>query len=352
LIGLVEAFLAQQEAWDLAEEAINSLREQKAQGTDPIAETLNATVGHEIEYLYAMWRQDFQAAFQMARAVSDALAGDGLRGYRGWWYYLAADAALLVHESTGAHEFLQAARDLFGRASKCSQSISWFAELSRMRIDGSRVAETDRLLPLAVEATTRRLIELGTVGDRFEREMASFRNDLSHDEHAAFQRGLRTLGELLGFEAIVPGGTADPDCVWSLAGLLHISHEVKIEQSPKGAIGAKDLRQASGHLDWIAARLHPDADAQVTSCLITPRTGTSADASPHAGDVMRVAPGTLRELAERAVAMLRKVRAVASGLGDEAVQELIGESMAESQLTPQHIVDRLCEQPAKDLTSQ
>lgn len=93
--------LTQGEDWEDAEEAIVALRERMTRRADPISQQLCSVVADEVAYLHAMWNGDLETALERARKVADTLGGDESKGYRGWWYYLAADATMALHEATG-----------------------------------------------------------------------------------------------------------------------------------------------------------------------------------------------------------------------------------------------------------
>jgi hypothetical protein len=95
--NLWRAFIAQNEDWEDAEAAIVGLRDQSSRAADPISERLRLAVADEVSYLYATWSHDYESALENARKVADTLGGDETKGYRGWWYYLAADAAMALH---------------------------------------------------------------------------------------------------------------------------------------------------------------------------------------------------------------------------------------------------------------
>ncbi len=126
---LLQEFIEQGDDWKEAEGAIVNLREQSSRYADPISERLSSIVSDEVSYQYALWNGNYEDALVSAQTVADALGGDETKGYRGWWYYLTADVALALHETTGEDNFLNKAKDCLKRAGKCCSAISWFARL-------------------------------------------------------------------------------------------------------------------------------------------------------------------------------------------------------------------------------
>lgn len=346
---LWDAFLRQDDDWNAANKTIIGIREKKARRTDPTTKRLKQVVGNELDYLYALWIGDYEHALEKAKAVADDLGGNETKGYRGWWYYLAGDAALLLHEENKRNNFADVAKDCFKRAAMCCPAISWFARLSRLA-DVKLTTETaDEYTPLAVEAIQAKLAEWGFVGRKFEDCMASALTDIKSNEHEEFHRGLRALGSMLGFEAITPTTDAAPDGVWSLGDMLHIAHEAKTEHTLGDPIGVKDIRQSQSHADWVSTNLNCRKDISIVCVIETPRESVAKEALPHAKSLCRVHPDIIRSLAEEAVALLRSVRSKAGEIGDEALLEELMNKLREDKLRPGDVVQRLTGQKVSDM---
>ncbi|MGD0650920.1 MAG: DEAD/DEAH box helicase [Verrucomicrobiia bacterium] len=350
-VALTKALLDQGAEWSEAERAILNLRSKKTREEDQITKKLKAVVGHEVDYLYSLWTDKYEMAIEKARSVSDHLGGDETKGYRGWWYYLSADVAALTCEATKKPAFLSIAKDYFEKAANCSLSISWFAGLARLTIEGTPVAQTDELTARSVEGVKQRLIELGLSGQKFEQRMKSFLAEIDSNDHDTFQRGLKSLGDLLGFESVVPSTTADPDCIWSIGDKLHLAHEVKVEHTADGAIGANDVRQSVSHATWVKAHLPCAKDCKVICVIETPRTVVERAAIAYATSLCQVNPSAIRAMAKETVSVLRSVRAASSTNSDEAMLDLLRESLVSQRLLPNDIVERLSRQPVNKMQS-
>lgn len=349
-VALLEALIEQGEDWSQAESAILNLRSKKAKDEDQVAKRLKSVAADEVDFVYALWTGNLERALEKARSVSDNLGGNETKGYRGWWYYLVADIATQMYDSSRTASTLQIAKDYYGKAATCSLSISWFAELARLTIAGAPIANTDELTPSAIEKAQRHLVELGLTGQRFDEQMKSFMAEIKSEDHDTFQRGLKTLGCLLGFESETPSSTADPDCVWSIGDQLHISHEVKVEHAP-GDIGAGDVRQAAGHVNWIKANLTCADNCRIICVIETPRQTVEPSAIPHADALLYVSPKMIRDLAEEVVAMLRSLRAVSPTTPDETLLETLRQEMAKHRLLPAEICVRFSRQLVAKMNS-
>lgn len=342
---LMEAFVEQGEDWEDAEEAIVRLRDQNSRQADPVSERLSAAVADEVSYMYSMWSGDYEAALTHARKVADLLEGDETKGYRGWWYYLAADVALALHEADGDSDLRDTASDCLKRAGKCCPVISWFARLARTAAGDDELPEIDEITATAIEKARARLTEWGAVGNRFERQVEQAINDLKATEHKQFHRGLKALGEMLGFHAELPGGDGDPDCLWSIGEALYVVHEAKSDHTPKDPIGINDIRQAQSHENWVREHCACHDGTKIVPLIESPRSTVAKQAVAHAKSLCHVRPQEMTALGEEIAAVLRRVRARALSLSDEKVLEMLYTEIASAKLTPHDVVKRLAAAP-------
>lgn len=335
---LQEAFVAQGAEWEEAESSIISLRDRSARRADPMSQKLSATVADEVSYLYAMWNGDFESALKDARNVADALAGDETKGYRGWWYYLSADAAQALGEVTGDTALEVVVKDCLARAGKCCPAISWFARLARLASGNAIIANIDASTSVAVENIRDTLTEWGMFGGRFEREVTQAIKDLRATEYKQFHRGLKLLGEMLGFRAKIFDGEGDPDCLWSINEVLHIVHEAKSDHTPDDPIGINDIRQSQSHEDWVRNHCACSNDVVILPLIASPRTRVSPKALTYAKSVCHVQPEQLKILCEKCADVLRIIRVKSADLSDEKFLEELYRALTSAELTPSAIV--------------
>jgi Helicase C-terminal domain len=342
--GLWQAFISQGEGWRDAEEAIVSLRERMTRRADPTSRRLCSVVGDEISYLYAVWNGNFETALEHARKVADTLGGDETKGYRGWWYYLAADAAMALHEANGENDFLETAKDCLKRASACCVAISWFSRLARSAGGDAGLAEVDEITAVAVESLRDKLAEWGAVGSRFEREVAQALKNIQATDHKQFHQGLKRLGEMLGFQSDLPNGNGAPDCIWSIGSDIYVVHEAKSNHTPGNPISIDDVQQAQGHENWLRAN-RPWSEGTEILCLIeSPRETVDADAVLHAKSLCHTLPEQMKTLIDEIADVLRRVRAMMLGMSDEKVLEHLYREVRAAKLTPREVIKRLSNQ--------
>ena len=344
---LWEAFLSGSDSWKEAEDAILILRDRCSRNDDPVSQQLKSVVADETAYLYAMWSDNFEEALKCARKVADELEGDEAKPYRAWWYYLSAEAAMVLHEVTREKVYQDTARDLLKRASKCCIGVSWFARLGQSFGLKYETPEVDEMSALAVETIRRHLASWGTVGGRFEQQLSQIGKNIQSPNHKEFHQGLKGLGEMLGFQAELPKENAAPDCIWSIGNLVYIVHEAKSEHTPKDSIGVNDIRQAQSHDSWIRAERICESNTKILCLIESPRTTVDQEAIVHADSLCHITPRQLKEIFDRIAAILRRVRSKLVDLRDEKVLEELSRELSESNLVPRQLMDRLSQRLVK-----
>ncbi|MBN2561536.1 MAG: DEAD/DEAH box helicase [Phycisphaerae bacterium] len=350
--SLADEFLQQSDDWKSAESEITKARDEKTQTIDPISEALARAVQDEVRFSYALWAGRYEDALSYAQAVADALNANGVQGYRAWWYYCTAESALGLHEETANDAHLETARDRFRRAAQCAPAVPWFSRIARRQVEARAEAEPEELLATAAEGIAHFLAEAGFTGPRFEARMGACLEDLRQTAHTCFHRGLKALGDMLGFRASQPQGEGVPDGVWILGDSMFIGHEAKTQQAAGGAISVTDARQASGHANWIRTNMGGGADVPVICTVITSRQAISTAAIPHTEGLYHLLPADVLRLAEDAASMLRAVRSEAAGCADDSALAIIIRKCREHHLTPEEILTRLTARRARELQQQ
>jgi len=341
LLDYVQILFKQGSDWEEAEASIVGLRAGKEKVVDPVAATLLKVVAKEVQYAYALWREDYDAALQLAIGVADELSSTATKGYQAWWYYLAGVVAWLDGTEHGDQTQLVKARELFSRAAQRA-SVNWFARLARQPAarEGPQEQVEDAV---SIENISRRLKRLGLYGPRFERFIAQLLEQLAETDSTSFEIGLQKVGELLGFDAIRPTDEGGPDGVWMLSDKIAIAFEAKSDETPDGAISLKTVRQANSHPVWVKDHCRVASDADIFTVVVTPRTTIDERAQRIVDNVFYVHAGSVRETADELVAALRRIRAQATERDSDHLQlvELVRQELEASVLLPVNILERL-----------
>lgn len=338
-LGLLEVLLEHGEGWLAADDEVRELRESMVRGTDPAAEALQAAVGKEVDFSYAMWDADYPRAVTLATEVVDALSGDPVAPYRAWWNYQAGAAAWMAHTAFGVDGMGDVARDHFRRAVATGRTVHWFAELAYgdLGIEPGEVEVSSTDLE-AAERLQRHLRSIGLVGPKFRERVQIMESGLSGTDSTSWEEALTQLGRELGFDSSHPGGQNDPDSVWVASKSLAIAWEVKSEESPAGEIGARTVQQAMGHGSWVREHCSLADDAEVVAILVSDRAQLGDGANVHVGDASIVSLDEVRSVSSHAVACLRRLRSLGSGLDEPGLRDLIVEEFDREKLLASALV--------------
>ncbi len=212
--------------------------------------------------------------------------------------------------------------------------------------------EIDEITALAIENIRAKLTEWGTTGEQFERIISQTIKDLQAKEHKQFHCGLKSLGEMLGFNAEVPNGTGDPDCVWSIGSDIHIVHEAKSDHTPNDPIGINDIRQAQSHEAWVREHCTCNKETQILPTIVSPRTIVDEKALVYANSLTHFLPTQMKVIFEEITNVIRRVRASAPSMSDEKIMERLYRDVKTEKLTPHDILKRLSTEPVKKMTSE
>ena len=107
-----------------ANEEIVRIRNDAQQRDLPGAAALQSAVADEVDYIYFMWDGRYDDALEMCRRIVPKLDGKELRGYDGFWMYLAGCAAWLSAKKLMHHDLVDIANDYFTRASRIHLHIA------------------------------------------------------------------------------------------------------------------------------------------------------------------------------------------------------------------------------------
>jgi hypothetical protein len=334
-LEVLDSFLKQadpaDDRWAPSEDYVRTKAEQLDRQETSDTEKLENSARDEIHAWWSAWRGDLADALAKAQEVVKQLSGEALRPYRAFWSYLAAEWAAEL-ASGGAGEGVNRAAALREGASRDARGLSWSPPW------------LGEPVPAMAEATERSLravahlegLKLGSA--RPEREFREVLELLAERDASPFEQGLERLGLLLGFESVRPAAQqAAPDAAWRDDDRCWVVWEAKSEEDAANPVNVNDdVRKANTHQTWMKNYGWTPQPAAALTVIVSARTVIHEAAAKVAGDeVTLLQPAAVGELAERAVAAHRAVRARAAGLGSQELAEaLAGEFVRHGVETP------------------
>jgi Helicase C-terminal domain len=348
--GYLQAFIDQDTSpeWqDNGETAIQGLRTDASQVPVEGAAELNAGVRFEIEYQDRMWAGDYEGALDSARRVLAALNGNGLKGYKGLWSYLAGSSAHLANHYDG-RDLTDVSKDFFWSALRETSGITWLKTLSRFA--GRRGDESDEGIPDdALFERMESVIERIGIGSdtKLVKIEKDIREGLAQPKSGPFEKAHESLGELLGFKSGNKETPGAPDPWWIVDQKLCLIFEDH-SNATSGSLDVSKARQVSSHPKWVRDNLELDNDATVIPILISPVKLADVDALPHLDGVAFWPLDEFRSWSERALAAFREARNIYPGTpGDLAWRAEAKAAMGRNKVDLKTLVEMLRKRDAK-----
>lgn len=318
-LEFAELFLKQGEDWRNAEDEIVSLKDQLCEEAPAGVRELAEAATREIDYVNALWREDYENALQAAQEAIEALSGGSeLRGYRGMWHYLAGCAAFLLASAEGkdftkADNFFRKARSIAGvRVHPLSTA--------RGANDDDAQGAATQWDNQAVEALEAELVGLGlTHQGNFSALEKEIRAGLLQDESKKFESAQEKLGRLLGFSAQNSEEKGAPDPRWLIGDQLCFVFEDHVKKRSGDELPLGKARQVASHPKWVRRHINLlHHDAEIVPVLVTNADVSSEECQTQLEGVVVWPLDQFREWANNVLKTIRSLRAKLSGLGDLA----------------------------------
>jgi hypothetical protein len=336
-VEYLDHFLRQSKEWSEAENSIVALRNEAKVTTLPGTADLRNAVKSEVDYQYFLWNNRLPEALDAARKVLGALLSPDLRGYRALWLYLAGSAAWLA-ENSGQAETAAIAREYFRQASAAALGVQWLTSLAHSREFVNESAADQSPLFSVIERLESQLGKLGLATDqKFAREEAFIRQNLTKADSGSFEQAQERLGRLLGYEAGNLESTGSPDPWWIADESLCLIFEDH-SNAVSDFIDVKKARQVSSHPNWARANLALSPRASIIPILVSPATKADKAALPHLETVLFWDIAAFREWADRALTVVRELRATFPGNADFAWRSEAMERYKRAAMDPQGLV--------------
>lgn len=298
LVNMIVGLLADPNYRKDANESLDEL-ELPDETADPFS--VEESGRQEVEYSAALWDGNLSRAYEVARGAADKANAPELAGYRAWWLYLGALAALGRGDQAAEIDCLSRARATGINGGYLDQLLQ--ARSHRAAKDAAAVESTE------AERIWNRLDEWGWQGPKFGRTLDEMLGGLAVPEEATkFHIGLELLGQSLGAEALRPTADGAPDVVW-----IFQDRCFTFEAKAAANLSKKYVLQAKAHPDWVKA-MRPDLrEKNIQPLVVSPDTKLDEIAKPFAGALNHVTPATLAEFGLRVAQALRRMRAHFAG---------------------------------------
>ena len=321
---------------------------------DPTTESLKGAMPHEIDYVYASWKGQHEEALSIAAKILAALeGGSDLKPYRAFWLHQAATSAFLAWQHSVNETFKLTAISYLDKASVASSNITWLGKL-RSQLSGQSEDDLAEVLPtqewfLKIASL---LQQWKIIGSNYARRVSEVQNDIENKNAKAFEKGLATLGEMLGATSHQWTDDGAPDGLWVFGSWHAFVFEAKTDESPEDGISLDTVRQSLTHKQRVRADILIPAFTPCSTIVISPRSTVHKIATSHVEDIAYLSHDDVIGLFSDVALALERLRASASGSTEEALQDNTLQFYREKAVALQDVKDRLLRKKLRDLPVQ
>lgn len=323
------------EEWNEAEEHIigerNEIIKETNESIDVIFEQLKKASKYEVKAQYDLWKKNYKSVISNIERIVDVVSDKSLKGYKGFWYYMAGCSANILYEN-GDSRYKRIAQDYFEKASKNTSSITWFNNLIE---DSNENDKINHFVTDSIERLEKKLIEYAKYSQgKFIEYTKKILESLMSDDGDEFEKGHLKLGEILGYISSNPKGDSTPDPYWIINNNLCIVTEDKIYKDEKKAIPTKHVRQALTHETWIREKGLVNKEAEIYTVFISNSTNVESSAQVYGEKIKYLNRLDFYEWAKIALNCVVEVRRFFLEEGNSEWREFAIDKFIESKSTP------------------
>lgn len=336
-LKMMDVFFEHKEMWEEAEEGILTIRDEliskRSLEESEAFKQLSNSVRHEVRLQYAMWKKDYEEALSQIDCIMRILQAQELKGYRGYWNYVAGCCAFSLFKS-GEKIFESTYKDYFKKASQSTIAVNWF------RYEEKEISvQNDYANDMLIRIERMLTVEGGKGLNKFYGYLDNM-FDLLKKGGKDFEDGHELLGYIGGYRVTNPRGTAEPDPIWIVNRELCIVAEDKIYTEGK-LIPPNDVKEAAGHEAWVRNKvknLDLSEEVKVITVFITTSTAAQENSTIFGEHVFYCNVNDIISWAEKLIGVIKDIYRSFPGEGDSMWRELALKQIRENMLTPEDFI--------------
>ena len=348
-------FLNRNESWQEAENYIvelrNKFKDEINDKEEEINKKLQDSAIQELKFQYSFWKKDYKSAYESACRIVGILNAPSLKGYKCYWNYITGCIAYYLFRS-GQIEYKEPGISYFSEALNGNTNIKWLFELSEklFSIKSNNNIEDDFFFDI-IEQIEKVFISIPTK-QKMEDKINSILKDLKSNDGKAFERGHKTLGELLGYISENPDNVGAPDPYWIINENNIIVSEDKIYEEKKQvkSIPISDVSEAARHKTWIIKNeKRIIKNANIYTIFITNSKNIDKDARIYTENIYYLYREDFVNWAIKALTIIRSAYYKFSDEGNQEWREKIHQEFINNKITPRDYLNFICEKNLKDI---
>ncbi|STX39309.1 hypothetical protein [Legionella feeleii] len=325
-----ETFIENSDSWEEVNRQIVEIREEKEKIQFPGIELLSECVDAEIDYVSALWAQDYEKALGYAESILGIIVSPELRGYRALWEYLAGSAAYMA-ENAGKVSLSLKVRDHYQRAKNAAKDIPWLALLSGYT---AQVGEVESINELTMRQIEQIESHLESIGKMHDRKLAKLEKEIREGINSSkdFEKAHKLIGRHIGFDAHKHEADASPDPWWQIGNICFVFEDHADAESD--TLSATKARQDVTHPNWIKENVKAcqKENMIIIPVLISPVTKVKSGGKPHLNGVSFWSLDNFKEWVNEALRVIRELRTTFVQPGDLIWRKEAYEKLTKSKL--------------------
>lgn len=302
---------------------------------------LNQAGKFEIQAQYSIWREAYEDALKDIEKVCGIVVHESLKGYLGFWYYIAACCAYKLY-TQGDVSYKSVYINYLRKASSTTLSIKWFNKL--IDIDEKDLSIEDNGVDYVLEemesVIARAKSKHPNTKSIFE-ELDGVLNDITSSGGTEFEKAHEKLGMWLGYRTTNPQGDSEPDPIWILNSGLCIVSEDKIYDASDKAVPTRHVREAAGHSNWIKShcdKLGVWKNIDSICVFITNANMIEESAVSQANGIFYLNRNIFAEWGKKCIDMIKELLISFTTIGDVIWRDKAVQLMVDNGLTPNDYV--------------
>ena len=337
----IDSFIKQDDDWNNANNEIilyrNSLKENKNSDIEILLENI---VEKEIDYANYFWNSDFKNALLCAENISSMINIQSLRGYRGFWLYLAGNASYLKGD-------LNKAGELYKQAAEAVISLSWLQNLSEYCKEKD-LKKFNKPLVMMIDNIYQNFESITKI-DKLNKLTDKIKEEVGLKEAKHFENSQLLLGKLLGFQSFKTeeSGAADP--YWVLPNNKGIIFEDFTDIKSETKISKEKVLQADGHQEHIKYHKEYFSYVEFKSILCSPSNILEKSAEPHTRFTYYISVESYVEFTNKSLIFIKELWDKYNNLENIPWHEYALKYCIDNKLSPDDIISFFTQTKLEDL---
>lgn len=332
-------FMEQGDIWGEQEDEILAIRSECYKYENTSFKKLKQAAKYEVRYQYSIWNKDYGKALISINKILEILDDDILKGYRGYWSYIASS----IYNLNGDYN---KSKELIYKALACTKGIPWLSELlNDIESKEDEDIKNEQYLSEQVECIEKRLVKFLPGNKRYTNYIKIMMEQI-RGIGTNIEKGIEMLGDLLGFISENDTRAAAPDTYWILPNGVCIISECKIKEYCDTEITVKDIREARTHRDWLVSNKIIKEDTITYTVVVSNSKYIHKDAIPICNGIYYIDKAELIRLANNANEVIGSLFTEISEEGNAVWRNKAMDSLqANKFLTSERIIEVIKDSP-------